>query len=1274
MSWCNFTMVKADNYTGMMAKKTDVVREKLKTSSKGPLRPGRKRIPRPKCCLHCDEKFHSNFCRKLILKNINSRRYISSKYQCLTCRKKFKGIANFLRHRTLHNELPQNEDSPDMLESLKPVSSVGHEAYELNNDLNFDRQSNSFNEFEYETQPKQYEEDVGIHGEKNFNNDFLKESNNKGIQQPTGARKRKGKLRIQYITPTSVADERVGEDEDTSYRHDLVEEENPVNDENDNPKVFIISGDSDLTLDVNGRLDESAESSEHALLYDKDASIASKHVGGRTSRGDSGAYDAATQCYCSACRNDNAHGSKHAPRYNHHHHHHDYDHHDEYRDDCANCKCSGHPPYKQHFTSCHCERCTEENCKKPSANCHQHCCSGHEDSMCGHSHRSHCCSRYDWNGSMLEDDGHRIRPKNPGLFDRLCSNAEERGGHFHSHTYDSYGDYMRSGSFSRPEPLPIDYSHTRPTSTAHRPSSKDPSTNAGYTGETGLKTSIRRRRRQPSESDLAPLDAFTLTDNVVSGFSHHHHHDHHHHHGSSLTAHAPALSNGDNNGSMQAKDIFTAPGSAIRRMKELVSKYSDRHKRSSPPDVTVAKSGDFMDPKDGCESMACLSEADHMVGDGKAEAYVCHICRKEFAWAVTLKRHMLIHTGVRQYQCNICSKAFTRSHHLKRHMTVHTGEKPYVCHICNKAYSRSDRLSSHMSNHEGYVANKKKGKLPKQTDAPVSIETSRHQQLGGGQGGAASNDAASGGVVAAASSGSFSKVIGELKVNVPVVSEVDHARRSKNETVPRIDEELKDASSNRLLPDQLKKSDAEDSGEYGQRSSSGLIGYSRGSFQKPEKDVIPSSRFQVRPSDFSPASLYVPSSYHLGHSPAFISGSMIAPSSIERPSEHGLYSPHGGAASSVKAESSLSKSRSPVAASEPLPSSSSSTRRGPRPILPDTGMSRRDGLSNMMEAREDFIGKQKRLSGGIPSIYFHDLHQQHSPSVRGAGGSGSGGALDPLVHYVGSSREEQRSMVPGGSDGHHSFMKFKREHVHGEKSNNSDSSMKEKADGGLHDEPGSTQQTGSSSLPGSSVIPPSLPGEAPEIQMNLFTFRHMVNHRHGRGLDDVAAVKKVLPRSFVCKTCNKGFTRSHHLRRHELIHSGHKPFKCTICGRAFNRSDHLNLHLATHYQGGNGGAPVTAAKERGKGKKKGMNSSTIAEATVSNNGDGQDGTVYSGVDVSEELANVQTVEEPGEKQVMTHQETLSSRRGDYQATGELQPELSRRTTEVHQSKNPDPDL
>ena len=53
-------------------------------------------------------------------------------------------------------------------------------------------------------------------------------------------------------------------------------------------------------------------------------------------------------------------------------------------------------------------------------------------------------------------------------------------------------------------------------------------------------------------------------------------------------------------------------------------------------------------------------------------------------------------------------------------------------------------------------------------------------------------------------------------------------------------------------------------------------------------------------------------------------------------------------------------------------------------------------------------------------------------------------------------------------------------------------------------------------------------------------------------------------RPFKCDVCEKSFTRSHHLCDHKRTHTGDRPFKCDVCGMAFSQSGTLCGHKRTH--------------------------------------------------------------------------------------------------------------
>ncbi|XP_074932315.1 zinc finger protein 653 isoform X3 [Phalacrocorax aristotelis] len=76
-------------------------------------------------------------------------------------------------------------------------------------------------------------------------------------------------------------------------------------------------------------------------------------------------------------------------------------------------------------------------------------------------------------------------------------------------------------------------------------------------------------------------------------------------------------------------------------------------------------------------------------------------CGKRFYLANHLRRHMVIHSGVREFTCETCGKSFKRKNHLEVHRRTHTGETPLQCEVCGYRCRQRASLTWHMRRHGG---------------------------------------------------------------------------------------------------------------------------------------------------------------------------------------------------------------------------------------------------------------------------------------------------------------------------------------------------------------------------------------------------------------------------------------------------------------------------------------------------------------------------------------------------------------------------------------------
>ncbi|XP_030047652.1 uncharacterized protein LOC115461718 [Microcaecilia unicolor] len=85
----------------------------------------------------------------------------------------------------------------------------------------------------------------------------------------------------------------------------------------------------------------------------------------------------------------------------------------------------------------------------------------------------------------------------------------------------------------------------------------------------------------------------------------------------------------------------------------------------------------------------------------RKKPFKCNECNKCFAYLSVLKIHQRVHTGEKPFKCSDCDKSFYQQAGLKIHQRIHTGERPFMCLVCGKRFYYQSSLKKHKGSHTG---------------------------------------------------------------------------------------------------------------------------------------------------------------------------------------------------------------------------------------------------------------------------------------------------------------------------------------------------------------------------------------------------------------------------------------------------------------------------------------------------------------------------------------------------------------------------------------------
>lgn len=94
--------------------------------------------------------------------------------------------------------------------------------------------------------------------------------------------------------------------------------------------------------------------------------------------------------------------------------------------------------------------------------------------------------------------------------------------------------------------------------------------------------------------------------------------------------------------------------------------------------------------------------------------FTCVLCKETFEKKYLLTIHNMVHKGLKSEQCDVCGKEFPLKTLLTSHRRVHFREKAvFSCNFCNKQFARAVTLKKHLKYFHGLTSS---GRMPFSND------------------------------------------------------------------------------------------------------------------------------------------------------------------------------------------------------------------------------------------------------------------------------------------------------------------------------------------------------------------------------------------------------------------------------------------------------------------------------------------------------------------------------------------------------------------------------